>query len=135
MVTRNNFSGLKSGTVFEGVDAVILVVDYINAMSAETQDPADPNSTRAGLKIIQDLVGSYVNVLSVSPLHDADTQQSFLVRKDSVTNTLKTELQAAIRALGSPQHSQITANMGSQTVTFREVAVEKDQGKQDSELL
>ena len=135
MVTRNNISGLKGDETFQGVDCVILIVDYINDMSTETQDSQDPNATKAGLKFVQDLVGSYVNILGVSKLHDSHTQQSFLVRKDSIPrnfvsggDALATTLQAAIRALhtsvGGGGEGKITANLSAATVTFSSVATD-----------
>ena len=126
MVTRNNISDLKGEETFQGVDCFLLIVDYINNMSAETQDSQDPDATKAGLKFVQDTVGSYVNILGVSQLHNSNTEQSFLVRKDSVTQTTKSELQAAIRALhtsvGGGGEGKITANLASCTVTFGSVA-------------
>tara|TARA_B100000902_G_scaffold132291_1_gene130953 strand:- start:186 stop:596 length:411 start_codon:yes stop_codon:yes gene_type:complete len=134
MATRNNFGGLTSGTTFEGVDMVVLTVDYINNMVQETEDPQDPNSTKAGLKIFQDTVASFVNVLSVGPLHDANTQQSFLVRKDSLSQSTVTALQAALRALPT---DQITSDGGvaSMDVTVGEIAFKDDEMTSDSDGL
>ena len=139
MVTRNNISGLKGDETFQGVDCVILIVDYINNMSDETQDSQDPNATKAGLKFVQDLVGSYVNVLGVSKLHNANTEQSFLVRKDSIPNNfvsggeaLSTTLRDAIRALhtsvGAGGEGKITANLSAATVSFSSVASDTSSG-------
>ena len=126
MVTRNNISGLRGEETFQGVDCVLLIVDYVNAMSAETQDSQDPDATAAGLKFVQDLVGTYVNLLGVSELHDANTQQSFVVRRDSVTQTTLSELQTAIRALqnsvGASGEGKISANMSAVTLRFGALA-------------
>lgn len=139
MATRNNISDLKGEETFQGVDSVILIVDYINNMSDETQDSQDPDATKAGLKFVQDLVGSYVNILGVSKLHNSNTEQSFLVRKDSIpTNTvsggeaLSLTLRNAIRALhtsvGAGGEGKITANIASATVTFGSVASDTSSG-------
>ena len=135
MVTRNNISDLKGEETFQGVDCFLLIVDYINNMSAETQDSQDPDATKAGLKFVQDTVGSYVNILGVSQLYNSNSEQSFLVRKDSVAtnfvsggDALGLTLRNAIRALhtsvGAGGEGKITANIAAATVTVASVAAE-----------
>lgn len=122
MVLRNNWgTELTQGQSWEGVDTVVLIIDYINQFHLEIEDPTDPASTKAGQGIVRNIINSYVNILSSSDLINSRTEQCFLVRRDGVTTTMIAQLQAAIRAVDT---SQMTAGGGlsSMTVTASDIA-------------
>ena len=111
MVTKNFTQFNKTNFESEGVETCYIVVDYVNNMNAETSDPHGATTTTAGLELVRELIGSRVNILGQTALYDNNSQQAFLVRKDSISSTLLTQIQTDIRALSSDTRTQGLAEL------------------------
>ena len=89
----------------EGVRVDFLTVDYISDMSGEvTHSTASANT--AGLKLaIEAIQNQGVNILGMGALGNSDTEQTYMVRADSLdtisSTTTVAAIQAAIRALSA----------------------------------
>ena len=119
--TKNNFSH-NTNMELEGVATSTFVVDFINAMTAETGDLSTGSAT-AGLEAVRATIGSYVNILSEGPLHESDKQKTYTVRTDSLGTLVSGgTLQAAIRALNGA--GSVTATISSATVTATDIAID-----------
>jgi hypothetical protein len=111
MVTKNFSQFNKTNFESEGVETCYIVVDYINDMTNEISDPHGATTTTAGLELVRELIGSRVNILGQTALYDSNSQQAFLVRKDSISSSLLTQLQTDIRALSSDTRTQGLAEL------------------------
>ncbi len=111
MVTKNFTQFNKTNFEAEGVETCYIVVDYVNNMNSETSDPHGATTTTAGLELVRELIGSRVNILGQTALYDNNSQQAFLVRKDSISSTLLTQIQTDIRALSSDTRTQGLAEL------------------------
>ena len=97
-ITKNNFTHVTN-TELEGVETSTFVVDFINAMTAETGDLSTGSST-AGLEATRAVISRYINILSEGPLHESDKQKTYTVRTDSLGTLISgNTLRDAIRAL------------------------------------
>ena len=120
-ISKNNFSH-NTNMELEGVATSTFVVDFINAMTAETGDLSTGSAT-AGLEAVRATIGSYVNILSEGPLHESDKQKTYTVRTDSLGTLVSGgTLQAAIRALNGA--GSVTATISSATVTATDIAID-----------
>ena len=118
--TKNNFSHITN-VELEGVATSSFTVDFINAMTAETNDLSSGSAT-AGLEATRAVIGSYINILSEGPLADTNTQKTYTVRTDSLGTLISADtLQTAIRALNGA--GSVTATISSATVTATDVAI------------
>ena len=61
-ITKNNFTHVTN-TDLEGVETSTFIVDFVNAMNAETGDLSSGSAT-AGLEATRAVIGSFINVLS-----------------------------------------------------------------------
>jgi hypothetical protein len=106
----------------EGVATSTFVVDFINAMTAETGDLSTGSAT-AGLEAVRATIGSYVNILSEGPLHESDKQKTYTVRTDALGTLISgNTLRDAIRALNGA--GSVTATISSATVTATDIAID-----------
>ena len=111
MATKNFTQFNKTNFEAEGVETCYIVVDYVNNMNSETSDPHGATTTTAGLELVRELIGSRVNILGQTALYDNNSQQAFLVRKDSISSTLLTQIQTDLRALSSDTRTQGLAEL------------------------
>ena len=119
--TKNNFSH-NTNMELEGVATSTFVVDFINAMTAETGDLSTGSAT-AGLEAVRATIGSYINILSEGPLHESDKQKTYTVRTDSLGTLISANtLRDAIRALNGA--GNVTATISSATVTATDIAID-----------
>ena len=118
--TKNNFSHITN-VELEGVATSTFVVDFINAMTAETSDLSSGSAT-AGLEAVRAVIGSYVNILSEGPLHESDKQKTYTVRTDSLGTLISgNTLRDAIRALNGA--GSVSATVSSADVTATDLAI------------
>ena len=118
--TKNNFSHVTNMEL-EGVATSTFVVDFINAMTAETSDLSSGSAT-AGLEATRAVIGSYINILSEGPLHESDKQKTYTVRTDSLGTLISGgTLQTAIRALNGA--GSVTATISGATVTATDIGI------------
>ena len=119
--TKNNFSHVTNMEL-EGVATSTFVVDFINAMTAETGDLSTGSAT-AGLEAVRATIGSYVNILSEGPLHESDKQKTYTVRTDALGTLISgNTLRDAIRALNGA--GSVTATISGATVTATDIAID-----------
>ena len=115
----------NTNTEFEGVNVAYFTVDFINTMASETSDPAT-NSNTAGLELVRNTIGSYVNILGEGPLADSGTQKTYMVRADALdtisSTTTVAAIQAAIRALNALTPDKVTATISSATAGDRDMS-------------
>ena len=110
----------------EGVRVDFLTVDYISDMSGEvTHSTASANT--AGLKLaIEAIQNQGVNILGMGALGNSDTEQTYMVRADSLdtisSTTTVAAIQAAIRALNAMTPDKVTATISSATAADRDLS-------------
>ena len=122
MAQTRNFAH-NTNTEFEGVEVAFFTVDFINAMNAETGDPA-ANSNTAGLELARQTIGSYINILGEGPLADSNTQKTYMVRADALGTLVSgNTLRDAIRALNGTTTPGVTATVSSATVTATDLGI------------
>ena len=122
MAQTRNFAH-NTNTEFEGVEVAFFTVDFINAMNAETGDPA-ANSNTAGLELARQTIGSYINILGEGPLADSNTQKTYMVRADALGTLVSgNTLRDAIRALNGTTTPGVTATISSATVTSTDLGI------------
>ena len=118
--TKNNFSHVTNMEL-EGVATSTFVVDFINAMTAETSDLSSGSAT-AGLEAVRAVIGSYLNILAEGPLVESDKQKTYVVRTDAVGTLISGDtLRDAIRALNGA--GSVTATISGATVTETKLGI------------
>ena len=110
----------------EGVRVDFITVDYISDVSAEvTHSTAAANT--AGLKLSMDAIQNQgVNILGMGALGNSNTEQTYMVRADSLdtisSTTTVAAIQAAIRALNALTPDKVTATISSATAGDRDMS-------------
>ena len=110
----------------EGVRVDIITVDYMSSMAAEiTHSTAAANT--AGLKLSMDAIQNQgVNILGMGALGNSNTEQTYMVRADSLdtisSTTTVAAIQAAIRALDGLTPDKVTATISSATAGDRDMS-------------
>jgi hypothetical protein len=113
----------NTNTEFEGVNVAYFTVDFINTMASETSDPAT-NSNTAGLELVRNTIGSYVNILGEGPLADSGTQKTYMVRADALGTLVSgNTLRDAVRALNGLTTPGVTATISGATVTATDLGI------------
>ena len=116
-ITKANFSH-KTDIEHGYPEYSIFIVDFINAMNAETGDP-DAGSSTAGLEIVRRTFEQFGNLTAEGPLTDSNTQKTYIMRADTAPTAAA--LQTAIRALNG--NGSITATISSATVTATKLGI------------
>ena len=120
-ITKNNFTHVTN-TELEGVETSTFIVDFVNAMNAETEDLSS-GSALAGLEATRSVISQFINILSEGPLHESNKQKTYTVRTDSLGTLISGgTLQTAIRALNGA--GSVTATISSATVTATDVGID-----------
>ena len=110
----------------DGVEVDFITVDYINTMAGEvTYSGASANT--AGLQLSMEAIQNQgVNILGMGALGNSGTEQTFMVRADSLdtisSTTTVAAVQAAIRALDAMTPDKVTATISSATVGDRDMS-------------
>tara|TARA_R110000851_G_scaffold73033_1_gene161303 strand:- start:1034 stop:1432 length:399 start_codon:yes stop_codon:yes gene_type:complete len=128
-ISRNNFTGLQVSEL-EGVDVTYLTVDYINSMAAEVGDPL-ADSDLAGLALVQQaIMNQGINILGMGPLGNSSTEQTFMVRTDSLdtanhitANGLRDAIRAVDAERAASRSPSATANLATATVTVKTLTI------------
>ena len=128
-ITRNSFTGLQVSEL-EGVEVSYFTVDYINAMDAEIGDPL-ANSDLAGLALVQQaIMNQGINILGMGPLGNTNTEQTFMVRTDSLdtanhitANGLRDAIRAVDAERAASRSPSATANLATATVTVKTLTI------------
>ena len=120
-ITKNNFTHVTN-TELEGVETSTFIVDFVNAMNAETGDLSSGSAT-AGLEATRAVISQFINILAEGPLHESDKQKTYVVRTDSLGTLISgNTLRDAIRALNGA--GNVTATISSATVTATDLAID-----------
>ena len=110
----------------DGVAVDFITVDYINSMAGEVTYSAASANT-AGLQLaMQAIQNQGVNILGNGLLGNSSTEQTYMVRRDSLDTTSSTTtiaaIQAAIRALNAMTPDKVTATISSATAADRDMS-------------
>ena len=128
-IARNNFTGLQVSEL-EGVDVTYLTVDYTVSMAAEIGDPL-ANSDVSGLALVQQaIMNQGINILGMGPLGNTNTEQTFMVRTDSLdvanhitANGLRDAIRAVDAERAASRSPSATANLATATVTVKTLTI------------
>ena len=128
-IARNGFTGLQVSEL-EGVDVTYFTVDYINAMDSEVGDPL-ADSDVSGLALVQQaIMNQGINILGMGPLGNSNTEQTFMVRTDSLDtanhitgNGLRDAIRAVDAERAASRSPSATANLATATVTVKTLTI------------
>ena len=109
----------------EGCRVDFITVDYINSMAAEITDPRASANTAALQLAMEAIQNQGVNILGKGVLSNSDTEQTYMVRRDSLdtisSTTTVAAIQAAIRGLNALTPDKVTATISSATAADRDM--------------
>ena len=120
-----NFVSPNSAHEADGVEVDFITVDYISDVSGEVTNPRAAANT-GGLELsMQAIQNQGVNILGKGALGNSDTEQTYMVRADSLdtisSTTTVAAIQAAVRALNAMTPDKVTANISSATAADRDM--------------
>ena len=120
-----NFLTPDRATEQEGVAVDFITVDFISDVSGEITHPLASANT-AGLQLaIEAIQHQGVNILGTGNLSNSDTEQTYMVRRDSLdtisSTTTVAAIQTAIRALDGLTPDKVTATISSATAADRDM--------------
>jgi len=121
-----NFVSPNNAHEADGVAVDFITVDYISDVSGEvTYSGASANT--AGLQLAMEAIQNQgVNILGKGALGNSDTEQTYMVRADSLdtisSTTTVAAIQAAIRALNAMTPDKVTATISSATAGDRDMS-------------
>ena len=122
---HGNFVSPNTATEVEGVEVDFITVDYISDVSGEvTHSLASANT--AALKLSMEAIQNQgVNILGNGVLSNSNTEQTYMVRRDSLdtisSTTTVAAIQAAVRALDGLSPDKVTATISSATAADRDM--------------
>ena len=121
-----NFVSPNSAHEADGVAVDFITVDYINSVAGEVTNPRATAAT-GGLELaLQAIQNQGVNVLGKGLLGNSNTEQTYMVRRDSLDTqsgtTTVAAIQAAIRALNALTPDKVTANIASASAADRDMS-------------
>ena len=121
-----NFITPDRATESEGVAVDFITVDYISDVSAEIKNPRAAAALGALHLSMEAIQNQGVNILGTGNLSNSDTEQTFMVRRDSLdtisSTTTIAAIQAAIRALNALTPDKVTAVISSATAADRDMS-------------
>jgi len=121
-----NFVSPNNAHEADGVAVDFITVDYISDVSGEvTYSGASANT--AGLQLAMEAIQNQgVNILGKGALGNSDTEQTYMVRADSLdtisSTTTVAAIQTAIRALNAMTPDKVTATISSATAGDRDMS-------------
>ena len=121
-----NFVSPNLAIEHEGVRVDFITVDFISDVSGEvTHSTASANT--AGLKLAMEAIQNQgVNILGAGALGNSNTEQTYMVRADSLDTisdtTTVAAIQAAIRGLDALTPDKVTADISSATAADRDMS-------------
>ena len=120
-----NFVSPNTAHEADGVEVDFITVDYINAVNAEVTNPRASAATGALELSMQAIQNQGVNILGKGVLSNSNTEQTYMVRRDSLdtisSTTTVAAIQAAVRALNAMTPDKVTANISSATAADRDM--------------
>mgnify|MGYP006229944117 FL=1 len=120
-----NFVSPNTAHEADGVEVDFITVDYISDVSGEVTEPRASANT-GGLQLAMEAIQNQgVNILGKGVLSNSDTEQTYMVRRDSLDTisgtTTVAAIQAAIRALNALTPDKVTATISSATAADRDM--------------
>ncbi len=120
-----NFVSPNTAHEADGVEVDFITVDYISAMNGEVTEPRAAANT-GGLELsMQAIQNQGVNILGKGVLSNSNTEQTYMVRRDSLdtisSTTTVAAIQAAVRALNALTPDKVTATISSATAADRDM--------------
>ena len=120
-----NFVSPNTAHEADGVEVDFITVDYISNVSGEVTNPRASAATGALELSMQAIQNQGVNILGKGVLSNSDTEQTYMVRRDSLDTisgtTTVAAIQAAVRALNAMTPDKVTANISSATAADRDM--------------
>ena len=120
-----NFVSPNTAHEADGVEVDFITVDYISDVSGEVTNPRASAATGALELSMQAIQNQGVNILGKGVLSNSDTEQTYMVRRDSLDTisgtTTVAAIQAAIRLLNGGTPDKVTANISSATAADRDM--------------
>ena len=109
----------------EGVRVDFITVDYINDVSGEVTEPRASANTAALQLAMEAIQNQGVNILGKGVLSNSDTEQTYMVRRDSLdtisSTTTVAAIATAIQGLNAMTPDKVTANISSATAADRDM--------------
>ena len=120
-----NFVSPNTAHEADGVEVDFITVDYISDVSAEVTSPRASANTAALQLAMEAIQNQGVNILGKGVLSNSDTEQTYMVRRDSLdtisSTTTEAAIQAAIRGLNALTPDKVTATISSATAADRDM--------------
>ena len=120
-----NFVSPNTAHEADGVEVDFITVDYISDVSGEVTNPRASAATGALELSMQAIQNQGVNILGKGVLSNSNTEQTYMVRRDSLdtisSTTTVAAIQAAVRALNAMTPDKVTANIFSATAADRDM--------------
>ena len=120
-----NFVSPNTAHEADGVEVDFITVDYISDVSGEVTNPRASAATGALELAMQAIQNQGVNILGKGVLSNSDTEQTYMVRRDSLdtisSTTTVAAIQAAVRALNAMTPDKVTATISSATAADRDM--------------
>ena len=120
-----NFVSPNTAHEADGVEVDFITVDYISDVSGEVTEPRASANTAALQLAMEAIQNQGVNILGKGVLSNSDTEQTYMVRRDSLDTisgtTTVAAIQAAIRALNALTPDKVTATISSATAADRDM--------------
>ena len=121
-----NFVSPNTAHEADGVEVDFITVDYISDVSGEVTNPRASAATGALELSMQAIQNQGVNILGKGVLSNSDTEQTYMVRRDSLdtisSTTTVAAIQAAVRALNAMTPDKVTATISSATAADRDMS-------------
>ena len=120
-----NFVSPNTAHEADGVEVDFITVDYINAVNGEVTNPRASANTGALELSMQAIQNQGVIILGKGVLSNSNTEQTYMVRRDSLdtisSTTTVAAIQAAVRALNALTPDKVTATISSATAADRDM--------------
>jgi len=115
----SNFITPATAFSADGVEVKFITMDYINTMAGEVTHSTASAAT-AGLKLSMEAIQNQgVNIIGAGALGNSGTEQTYMVRADSMDDisatTTLAAIQVAVRALNGGTPDKVTATISSAT--------------------
>ena len=123
---HGNFVSPNNAHEADGVEVDFITVDFISAMNLEITHP-NASANTAGLHLAMEAIQNQgVNILGKGVLGNSNTEQTYMVRADSLdsisSTTTVAAIQAAIRGLDALTPDKVTATISSATAGDRDLS-------------
>ena len=121
-----NFVSPNTAHEADGVEVDFITVDYISDVSGEVTEPRASANTAALQLAMEAIQNQGVNILGAGALGNSNTEQTFMVRADSLdtisSTTTVAAIQTAIRGLNALTPDKVTATISSATAADRDLS-------------